>query len=105
MHQSHQAREAKAIAIKKKINHRKLNISTTLQVVALEVYLVGKGRKTICSIYFPLLDMIRKEDMLDFTDQLPTLVMMLQGVFKAYDPVWESKKNKHKRENDINNSR
>ena len=39
-----------AIAIKKEIIRRRPNIRTILQVVALEVYLAGKRKRTICSI-------------------------------------------------------
>ena len=38
------------VAIKKVIKHKRLNIRTTIQVVALEVYLIGKGKRTVCSI-------------------------------------------------------
>ena len=34
-----------AIAVRKDINHNRLNLRTTLQVVALEIYLVGKGKE------------------------------------------------------------
>ena len=42
-----------AVAIKKDITHKRLNIITTIQVVALEVYLIEKGKRTVCTIYLP----------------------------------------------------
>ena len=42
-----------AVAIKKDITHERLNIKTPIQVVVLEVYLVGKVKRTVCSIYLP----------------------------------------------------
>ena len=40
-----------AVAIRIEIPHKRLNIRTTLQAVALDVYLVGKRKIIICSIY------------------------------------------------------
>ena len=34
-----------AITVREKLPHKRLTISTTLQVVVLEVYLAGKGKK------------------------------------------------------------
>ena len=45
--QSQKSKGGTAVAIKKEIAHKALNIKTTLQVVALEVYLVGKRKRTI----------------------------------------------------------
>ena len=42
-----------AIAIKKEISHKRLNIRTTLQAIALEIQSMGKGKRIICSIYLP----------------------------------------------------
>ena len=41
------------ITIKNEIAHKRLNIRMALQAVALEVYMTGKGKRTICSIYLP----------------------------------------------------
>ena len=35
----------------KDVTHKRLNIRTTIQVVALEVYLIRKEKRTVCSIY------------------------------------------------------
>ena len=45
-----------AVAIKKEVAHKRLNIRTTLQVVAMEIYMAGKINRIICSIYLPPLD-------------------------------------------------
>ena len=33
------------------VAYKRLNIRTIIQVVALEVYFIGRGRRTVCSIY------------------------------------------------------
>ena len=35
------------IAVRKDITHNRLNLRTTLQVIALEVYLVERGKRTL----------------------------------------------------------
>ena len=57
-----------AIAIKKEIAHTRLIIKTALQEVALEVYMTGKGKRTICSIYLPPTDLVTDEDMKDLLE-------------------------------------
>ena len=54
-----------AVAIKKDITHKRLNIRTTIQVVALAVYLIEKGKRTVFSIYLPPLDQMTEEVMRD----------------------------------------
>ena len=44
------SKEGTAVAIKKDYT-KETNIRTTIQVIALEVYLIGKGKRTVCSIY------------------------------------------------------
>ena len=65
--------------------------ATILQVVAQEVYLVGKRKKTICSIYLPPTDQVTKEDMRDLLKELPGPVLLL-GDFNAHNPLWGGKK-------------
>ena len=45
-----------AIAVRKDINHNRLNLRTTLQVVALENCLVEREKRTLCSINLPPTD-------------------------------------------------
>ena len=52
------------VAIKKEITHKRLVIRTTIQVVALEVYLIGKGKRTVCSICLPTTNQVTDEDMI-----------------------------------------
>ena len=80
-----------AVAIKKEIAHKRLNIRTTLQVVTLEVQLVGENKITICSIYLPPTDQVTEEDMTDLLEQFPT-PMILLGDFNTYNPLWRNKK-------------
>ena len=40
-----------AVTIKKEIAYKRLNIRTILYLVALEVYMAGKSKRKICSIY------------------------------------------------------
>ena len=76
-----------AIAIKKEISHKRLNIRTTLQAIALEIQPMGKGKRTICSIYLPPQDTIREEDIRELMNQLPTPIIMM-GDFNAHNTVW-----------------
>ena len=41
------------VLIIKELSHKRLNIRTTLQVVALEVYLVGKRKKQYAQYIYP----------------------------------------------------
>ena len=75
-----------AIAVRKDINHNRLNLRTTLQVVALEVYLVGRGKRTLCSIYLPPTDQITEEELRDLLEQPPALMILL-GDFNAHNPL------------------
>ena len=84
-----EAREGTAFAIKKDIKQKKLNIRTTIQVVALEIYLIGKWKITVCSIYLPTTDQVTEADMRDLLEQLIT-PMILLGDFNAHNPLWES---------------
>ena len=91
MQQTPRSKEGTAVAIKKEITHKRLNIRTTIQVVALEVYLIGKGKRTVCSIYLPPTDQVIEEDMIDLLKQLPAPRILL-GDFNAHNPLWESEK-------------
>ena len=55
------------VAIRKEIAQKKINLRTTLQAVSLEVYISGKGRRTICSIYPSSVDLVTEEDIRDHT--------------------------------------
>ena len=80
-----------AVAIKKDITHKRLNIRTTIQLVALVVYLIGKGKGTVCSIYLSPTDQVPEKDMVDLQEQLPA-IMILLGDFNAHNPLWGSNK-------------
>ena len=58
-------------------------------MIALEVYLIGKGKRTACTIYLPTTDKVIEEDM-----RAP---MILPGDFNAQNPLWGSE-NMSKRE-------
>ena len=75
-----------AIAVRKNITHNRLNLRTTLQVVALEVYLVGRGKRTLCSIYLPPTDQVTEEELRDLLEHLPA-PMILLGDFNAHNPL------------------
>ena len=79
------------VAIKKEITHKRLNKRKTIQVVALEVYLIGKRMRTVYSIYLPPTDQVTEENMRDVLEQLPT-PMILLGDFNAHNPLWGSEK-------------
>ena len=49
--------------LKKEIAYKRLNIRTNLQVVALEVYMAEKRKRTIYSIYLPATDQVTEEAM------------------------------------------
>ena len=49
-------------------------------MTALLVYLVGKRKRTICSIHLPPTDQVTEED------------MILLGDFNVHNPLWGSKK-------------
>ena len=71
-----------AIAIKREVAHKRLNIITTLQAVALEVQPMGKGKRTLCTIYLPPQENVTVEGMRELMDQLPT-PMIVMGDFNA----------------------
>ena len=60
-------------------------------MVALEIYLVGRRKRTICSIYLHPTDQVIVEDLRDLLEQLPA-PMILLGDFNAYNPLWGSKR-------------
>ena len=75
----------------KKIAHKRLNIRTIFQAVALEFYMAEKRKRTICSIYLPLTDLVTEKDMRDLLKQLPA-PMILLGDFNAHNSLLGSKK-------------
>ena len=50
---SRKSKGGTTVTIKKEITHKRLNIITTILVVALEIYLIGKGKMIVCSISTP----------------------------------------------------
>ena len=80
-----------AIAVRKDIHHNKINLRTTLQVVALEICLVGRGKRTLCSIYLPPTDQVTEQELIDLLEQLPAPLILL-GDFNAHNPLWGSEK-------------
>ena len=60
-------------------------------MVDLEVYLIGKGKRTICSIYLPPTDQVTEEDMRELLEQLPAPMDLLRD-FNAHNTIWGSKK-------------
>ena len=89
--------------ISKEIPHKWLTIRTTLQVVAMKVYLAGKGKTPMFLIYFPSTHQVWEENVKDFLNQLPT-PLTLMGDFIEHKPSWGGEK-KHTREDAIKNSR
>ena len=77
MQQSLQVKGGAAVAIKIEIANKRLNIITTLQVVALEIYMTGKEKKTICSIYLPQTDLVMEEDKRDLLELFPAPMILL----------------------------
>ena len=59
--------------------------------MALEVYLIGKGKRTVCSIYIPSTDQGIEEDMRYLLEQLLAPVILL-GDFNVHNPLWGSEK-------------
>ena len=55
-------------------------------MVALKVYLVGKGKRTVSYIYLPPIDQVTEEDMRDLLEQL-TAPMILLGDFNAHNSL------------------
>ena len=53
--------------------------------------MVGKGKRTICSIYLPPTDQVIDEDMRDLLKELPA-PMILLGDFNAHNPLWRNEK-------------
>ena len=47
-------------------------------MVVLEVNLVKKRKRTICSIYLPATDYVTEEDMTDILKQLPVPIILLE---------------------------
>ena len=80
-----------AIAVRKDIHHNRLNLRTTLQVVALEICLVGRGKRTLCSIYLPPTEQVTEQELIDLLEQLPAPLILL-GDFNAHNPLWGSEK-------------
>ena len=60
-------------------------------MVALKVFLAGKRKRIICSIYLVSIDEETEKDMIELLEQLPA-PMILLGNFKAHTPLWRSKK-------------
>ena len=83
------SKKGTAVAIKKEITHRRLNIRTTNQVGTLEVHLIEKGKRAVCSIYLPPTDQVTEEDMREFRLPAP---MILLGDFNAHNPLWGREK-------------
>ena len=67
------------------------NEGMTLQVVDLEVYMTGKRKRMICSIYLPPTDLVMEEGLRDLLEQLPVPMILLRD-FKAHDLLWGSEK-------------
>ena len=60
-------------------------------MVALQVYLIGKGKKTVCSTYLPQTDQVTEEDMRELLEQLPAPMILLED-FNEHNPLWGSQK-------------
>ena len=75
------------VAIKTNIDHRRIPIQTTLQVVAIE--LTASNVKSIASIYLPPQKQIGREEIADVISQLPEPFMLL-GDYNAHHGLWYS---------------
>ena len=61
-------------------------------MVALEVYLIGNGKTTVCFIYLSPTDQVTEEDDIrELLEQLPA-PMILLGDFNAHNTLWGSEK-------------
>ena len=60
-------------------------------MVALEVYLIGKGKRAVCSIYLSPIHQVIGKDMRDLLEQLST-PMPVFGDFNAHNSLWGSEK-------------
>ena len=76
-----------AITVRKEPSHKRLPIRTALHV---EVYLAGKGKRSIGSIYLSLTDHVREEYRRDLLNHLPSPIMLME-YFNADNPLWGSK--------------
>ena len=86
------------IAIKKKITHKRLNIKTTIQVVALEVYLIGKRKRTVCYISTP--NRPGDRGRYERTPGAAPSTYDPAGRFQRTQSTMGKRENEHKREND-----
>ena len=77
------------VAIKNNINHRRISLQTTLQVVAIE--LIASNVKAVASIYLPPQKQIKKEEITDIVSQLPEPFMLL-GDYNGHHRLWYSNK-------------
>ena len=66
------------MASRKEVMHNRLNIRLTLKLVALEPYLVGKGKRTRCSIYLLQTDLVKDEVMRLLLKLLIVLIVLLK---------------------------
>ena len=74
-----------SIFIRNDLLHRKLELNTDLQAVAVRVS--SHRPVTVCSIYLPPGDRISLKQLTDLCDQLPSPYLIL-GDFNAHSPLW-----------------
>ena len=65
-------------------------------MVAPEVYLIGKGKRPVCSVYLPPSDQETEKDIRDLGEQLLTPMILLED-FIEHNPLWENQKMSTKR--------
>ena len=53
--------------------------------------MMGKGKRTVCSIYLPPTDQVTEDAMRELLEQLPA-PMILLGDFNTLKPLWGSDK-------------
>ena len=74
-----------AIFVKNFVSSYKIELQTTLQAVAVSMKI--HKRITICSLYLPPGEVIRKEQLQNLLDQLPKPFLIL-GDMNAHHPMW-----------------
>ena len=79
------------IFVRKEVPYISVNLNTTLQAVAVQLYLHKKI--TLCSIYIPPDQKFTQLELENLIQQLPT-PFILSGDFNSHNEIWFDKKNR-----------
>ena len=91
-----------SMLIENGVSHTLLHLHTNLQAVAAQVTI--HQTITVCSIYIPPRYKLRKDEIDQLTNQLPTPILLL-GDFNAHSGLWGCVKYQSGRQNRCNHSR